>query len=429
MDFEAIEFFVRGAVLELGCGILEKALEGVGSGRRGEALLCPDCQTRMHSEGLRKKTIRTILGPVRFRRSLFTCPVCGRARTPGDEILGCQGTGFSPGARRMMARSGSREAFKEAARDLELYAKLAVDPKDIERVAEDEGRAMARWMDEEEGRARSYEACGRTPPEAPETTEKLYISFDGTGVPMRPSEVAGRKGKQSDGRAKTREVKLGCVFTQSTLDEKGRPVRDPDSTTYIGAIENSTEFGYRIRGEAIRRGLRGASAVTVLTDGAAYNRTIAKEHFPKATYIIDLYHAREHLERAMKLFGPQQADSKLEDTLCALLEAGQIETLIGEIRKHLPRNGPRRRDGLKEIGYFENNTEEMRYADFRAQGLFVGSGVVEAGCKTLIGKRLKNSGMFWTLAGANAIIASRCCQYSRRFEQYWEDRTPTEATG
>ena len=86
-------------------------------------------------------------------------------------------------------------------------------------------------------------------------------------------------------------------------------------------------------------------------------------------------------------------------------------------------------DGLKEIGYFQNNREEMRYADFRAQGLFVGSGVVEAGCKTLIGKRLKNSGMFWSLDGANAIIASRCCQYSGRFEQYWEDRAPTEATG
>ena len=78
-----------------------------------------------------------------------------------------------------------------------------------------------------------------------------------------------------------------------------------------------------------------------------------------------------------------------------------------------------------EADYFETNTERMRYPEFRRQHLFVGSGVIEAGCKTVIGSRLKQSGMFWTLRGANAILALRCCHLNGRFEDYWE--TPRAA--
>ena len=74
----------------------------------------------------------------------------------------------------------------------------------------------------------------------------------------------------------------------------------------------------------------------------------------------------------------------------------------------------------KAIDYFDRNQERMRYAEFRKLGLFVGSGVMEAGCKTVIGRRLKQSGMRWTVRGANSIIALRCCHMSRRWEAYWE---------
>jgi hypothetical protein len=77
-----------------------------------------------------------------------------------------------------------------------------------------------------------------------------------------------------------------------------------------------------------------------------------------------------------------------------------------------------------EADYFERNAERMRYPKFRRQHLFVGSGVIEAGCKTVIGSRLKQSGMFWTVRGANAIISLRCCNLNNRFEDYWEARRP-----
>jgi len=418
MDFEALEFYVRTAVLALGCGILEKVLEGVGAGRRSEALMC-ECGNRMESQGLRVKTIRTILGPVRFRRSRYTCCACGVARIPGDELLGCLATSFSPGARRMMARAGSRESFKESAEDLQLYAKLDVDPKDIERVAEEVGRRVSQWMESEGTKARCYEACELVPPDVGEPAEILYVSFDGTGVPMRREELQNTKGKQ--GEAKTREVKLGCVFTQTALDKEGRPVREPASTTYLGAIEDSETFGWRIWAESLRRGLRQAGKTAVITDGAAYNKTIIAKHLPNATHIIDLYHARERLCKFVKLFVTAQEQQALREKWLALLDQGKVETLVAQMKSVLPRSGPRRKDGLCKTKYFEENAQQMRYKDFRDQGLFVGSGVVEAGCKTLIAKRLKNSGMFWSLDGANAIIALRCCQYSRRFEQFWED--------
>ena len=75
-----------------------------------------------------------------------------------------------------------------------------------------------------------------------------------------------------------------------------------------------------------------------------------------------------------------------------------------------------------EAGYFERNAERMRYCEFQRQGLFVGSGVIEAGCKTIIGQRLKQSGMFWTVAGANQIMALRCNRLSGRCEDYWKSR-------
>lgn len=420
-DLEALEFFLRTRMLDAGARALEALLQAAGQGT--EAPLCAHnhLPRRMRSTGRRTKRLRTILGPVRWHRSRYVCPECGAVRYPADEALGVVGTAFSPASRRMMARAGSRESFAEAADDLHLYARLEVDAKDVERVAESVGRQTAQWMDAQGGAALLYEACRKVPPEAGPPVDTLYVSFDGTGVPMRAEELTHTKGKSPDGRAKTREVKLGCVFTQTAVDDQGRPVRDPASTTYVGAITDSNTFGHQIHAEAVRRGLRQARQVAVLSDGAAYNKSIVAEHFPDAIHIIDLYHARERLADTVKLLGKNDPQEPFAAQCQTLLDEGQIEQLLRKIRTRLPRSGPRRKALLKQLRYFEDNADLMRYAYFRNRGLFVGSGVVEAGCKTLIGKRLKGSGMFWTVAGANAIIAARCCLYSGRFEQFWED--------
>jgi hypothetical protein len=418
LDLEAWEFFVRDKALNAGARVLEKALEQVGCGRQAHEIRCLRCGARMHSVGQRTKQVRTILGRIRFRRSLFVCERCGEGVFPADRLLGIQETSFSPGAQRMMARAGAKEAFEAASEDLQLYARLDVERKDVERSAEKVGKQIEGWRKKQD----EYPLLQtQWEPQNGEPIERMYISFDGTGVPMCPAQLAGRKGKQPDGTAKTREAKLGCVFTQTKLDEQGRPVRDSDSTTYVGAIECSDAFGRRIYAEAVRRGLYDAKYLVVLTDGAPYNKTISQTHFPGATHIIDLYHAREHLTDTCKLLVPQKQWEFCQVRWSEMLDDGDIENLTNDIERYLPRSGQTRQHGLRQINYFQDNAERMRYATFRQQGLFVGSGVIEAGCRSIIGQRLKKSGMHWSLDGANAIIAVRCCLYSRRFEQFWED--------
>lgn len=420
VDLEAWEFFLRRAVLAAGARVMEEILEEVGCGRRREPVVC-SCGECMSSVGVREKKIRTILGMVPFRRSLFICPACGEARIPGDELLNIKHTGFSPGARRLMVHAGSRTSFIDAEEDLQLYANLDVDRRDIERVAEGVGESIEAWMKQQDA-----EVLEQAEHISVEPVEKdipmLYVAFDGTGIPMRREDLKGRKGKSPDGSAKTREVKLGCSFTQTTCDEDGRPVRDPDSTTYVGAIENSDCFGWRIYAEALRRGLDHAENVVVLTDGAVYNKSIVQMHFPGAIHIIDLYHAREHICEIAKLLLPEDKRQWHEAKWLALLDEGKIENLIERIDSHIPRRGKKRKEALLGISYLRDNADRMRYADFRSRGFFVGSGVIEAGCRTVVGQRLKKSGMFWSVDGANAIIAARCCLHSRRFDDFWDER-------
>jgi hypothetical protein len=372
----------------------------------------------MESKGIREKTLLTIMGPIQYRRSLYECS-CGNTRYPGDEQLDVVGTTRTPGVRRMMARAGSNSTFKEASEDLRVYAGIKVSAKDIERVAEGMGEDMAKWAEKER-----QEAIQCTVANQKEPVPILYVSYDGTGVPMTKDELNGRKGKQPDGSAKTREAKVGCVFTQTTIDENGRPLRDLDSTTFTGAIESAEKFGWRIYGEAVRRGLRDASRIVIIGDGAEWIKNLADTHFPGATHIIDLYHAKEHVSNLCKLLFGNDARriTRYRTRWWAYLENGKVETITRQAERNFSDNHEVKKEALKEISYLKKNTKRMRYKDYRAEGLFVGSGVIEACCKSIIGGRLKRSGMEWTVRGANDIISLRCMIKSGRFEDYWSER-------
>lgn len=418
-DFEAWETLVWQAARQGGAGVLGTLLKDWQPTGSRPRIAC-GCGRRMCSQGRRAKQLLTVLGPVPFARSCYQCAHCAQTRFPADERLDIVQTSYSPGVRRLMARAGSQTPFAQAAQDLLCYAGLELEAREIERVAEEVGREVEQWLGQEQSRLRE----GAPPPKPlpPSSGSKFYASFDGTGVPIRSGELAGRRGKQPDGSARTREAKLGCIFTQVGVDREGRPQREPDSTTYVGAIESSELFGWRIYAEAARRGLEQAREVIVLSDGARYNHTIARTHFPCATHIVDLFHAVEHLTlMAQLLWGPE---AKTPRPWRELLEAGEIAALLRRAGKKLPPAAAGKEAMRKALHYFEENSLQMRYAEFRQRKLFVGSGVVEAGCRTVIGQRLKQSGMRWSVRGANAIIALRCCLMSGRFEDFWASRTP-----
>ena len=417
VDLEASEMAIRASSHQMGGSLLEKLLNWDGGGYRGAHTQCSKGHRAEFIE-YRDKQLLTALSPVEVKRAYYHCEECKDGLIPKDQELDIVDTSFSPGVRRMMGQVGGKEPFEEGRRDLENLAGVLVKTKAVERVSQAIGQQIERVFEGERELALSGKVV------LLKAVPKLYIAIDGTGVPVVRRETEGRKGKDETGKAKTREAKLGCVFTQTTLDENQRPVRDEHSTTYVGAIETAEAFGTRIYAEAIRRGVTRAAQVIVLGDGAHWIWGIAEEHFYGAIQIVDLYHAREHLALIANLvYGTGAIKSKQwMDARREQLDAGDVEAVIASVHRLRPSNTKVEDEVRTAADYFHRNAKRMRYAEFRKQGLFVGSGVVEAGCKMICGQRLKLSGMHWTVRGANAIIALRCCQLSARWEEFWEAR-------
>jgi hypothetical protein len=418
VDLEAVEMLVRGSMHRAGAEILGRLLSQ-GSGESSQTPCA--CGHAAHYHDTRPKQLLTALGPVRFQRSYYVCPHCHQGHSPRDRELDVEGVSCSPGVRRMLAVVGSESSFEQGREQLELLAGIEVTAKAVERHAEAIGSDIEVRQQSEIGRAKQLELPVAGGPAVP----LLYIEMDGTGIPMSKSETEGRAGKVDGQPARTREVKLGCVFTQTSTDSEGRPVRDEDSTSYVAAIETAEAFGLRLYTEAWQRGWSRAQKKVVIGDGAIWIWNLADQHFPSAIQIVDLYHARQHLwDLSAKLFPNDSKGLRQWIARCLdRLDRGKIEALVKILRDAPPGTDELAKTIANEAEYFERNAERMRYPAFRAQGLFVGSGVVEAGCKVVIGARLKCSGMFWTVRGANAIIALRCCRISRRFEDYWADRS------
>lgn len=403
---------------DIGSIMLDKLINSDNGDYRGRTLNCKNGQV-FEFKGYRYKELLTVLGLVKVKRAYYYDQKSRKGHCPKDRVLDIVGTSFSPGVRRIMSRVGAYRPFGLGQEDIKEMAGICVESKEVERVSHQLGEEVEIFNKKEAALALS----GKVIPIKP--VPKLYICMDGTGVPVVKAETVDRKGKGEDGHAKTREAKLGCVFTQSSVDEKNRPIRDEASTSYVGCIETAEEFGTRIYAEAVSRGLDRAKKVCVIGDGATWIWNIADEHFYGAIQIIDLYHAREHYWYVAKAAFITDKAKRISWTEKRRkeLDRGDVEHVIDAIKKLKPPTEESREILEREIGYFERNKDRMRYQSFRGQGLFVGSGVVEAGCKVVIGQRLKQSGMHWTVKGANNIIALRCCILSNRWEDFWEYRS------
>ena len=416
-DLEVLELAIRTAVTRLGATLLEGLL-AADDGYRGPRADCPAGHQAVFC-GYRAKTFDTVVGPVTLRRAWYHCAACRHGLAPRDGELGCAQASMSPGLAKMTARTAAAVPFARAAGLLAELAGIELTIKRVERSAEAAGAAAAAAIS-----AQTDAICARqmipAPPPAP-AADMLYIAVDGTGVPMVPAATRGRAGKADDGKARTREVKLACLFTQTTTDDDGFPVRDPGSSTYLATFDPAGRFGQLVDAEARRRGSQHIRQLVMLGDGAAWIWNLADELFPAATQIVDLYHAREHVHElatlATRLLRNSQPDwlaRRLEE-----LDAGNIPALLTAGR-NLRFTGSLARERDKALTYFDTNAHRMRYQHFRALGMFIGSGTVEAGCKAIIGQRLKLSGMQWNIPGATAIATLRCQDASNRWEQIWQ---------
>lgn len=418
LDLEAVEMLIRSTMHQVGAGALTQLLRFPEPEQR--SIPCACGQQARYRE-LRTKPVLTALGTAEVTRPYYLCPDCHQGQFPADAELDIVNTEFSPGVRRMQALVGQDASFDHGREQMKQLAGLEVTTKSVERVSESIGADIAQREQEEIDRAVQLDL-----PIIPgESVPILYIQMDGTGVPVVNKETAGRKGKLDGLPAHTREAKLGCVFTQTRWDPEGFAIRDSASTSYTGAIETAEQFGKRLYVEAWKRGWSRAETKVVIGDGAEWIWNIAKDHFPGAVQIVDLFHARQHLWDLARLLHPM--DIKRRNAWIGLhqkrwLDKGKITKLVASLHSiHTP-DADLAKKIRQEADYFASNSARMNYPRFRKQHLFVGSGVIEAGCKTVIGHRFKQSGMFWTVAGANSILALRCSQLNGRFEDYWEAR-------
>ena len=420
LDLEATEMAVRSALHRAGAAALTQLLQFPAPRAEPRTVPCPCGQPAPYHQ-LRTKPVLTAVGPVEVSRPYYWCPNCHAGQFPADVELDIENTEFSPGVRRMQAMVGQAAPFDQGREQMKVLADLEVTAKSVERTAEALGADIAQREQKESQQA--------LPLPLPTVTGKpipiLYVQMDGTGVPVVKKETVGRQGKIEGQPAHTREVKLGCVFTQTTWDPEGYPIRAPDSTTYTGAVETAEEFGRRLDREAGKRGWSRARLRVVIGDGAEWIWHLAALHFSDAIHIVDLYHARQHLwDLARRLYpnDPAKLKAWMKVHQKRLLDKGKIEKLVRVLRA-LKSTHPELAEKIHtEADYFERNAERMRYPKFRRQHLFVGSGVIEAGCKTVVASRLKRSGMFWTIRGANSILALRCAYLNGGFEDYWESR-------
>ncbi len=401
---------LRAALHKDGCRLLQQLLED-------PQLVIPGNQAlpgeKCHPQRL--KTLGTVLGPVPLRRPYFYRPPRhqddpGQGRFPLDEALGVV-DGYSRGMAKLMCRAGAMASgYEAAAVDLKAYAGLEVEGRQIQRMLNLQAPEIARH-------------AGHCSPSQPvKAVNVFYIGIDGTGVPMMLQELENRAGKQEDGSAKTREVKLGCVFTQLSTDDQNHPLRDPDSTTYRSSFVCAKDFGPLIRAHALQRGMAVASVVVVLGDGAAWIWEIARTCFDFAVHIVDFFHACEHLTALTEaLFGPAAPlAQEYQQRWRAYLEVDQVGALIQEATRGLAHPKAAVEEGRKQIGYFETNQSRMLYGSYREAGYFIGSGVIEAGCKTVVGQRVKQSGMLWSLKGADNVLSVRCAVMNGVFDGFWQ---------
>ena len=421
---EAAEKAIRAGLLRLGASVLEDLL-AADAGYAGPRLDCGAGHVAVFA-AYRDKNADTVLGPVTIGRAWYHCADCGHGFAPRDEQLGVAGQTMSPGLRKMTARAAAAVPFAAAARLVGELAGITLTGRRAGRRAEADGNAAAAVI-EAGAAAVAARAVLPMPPAGP-LPGKLYAAIDGTGIPMTAAETEGRAGKGEDGRARTREVKMAAVFTQTAVDEQGYPVRDPGSSSYLATLAAAP---------AVRRADGGRGP-------PPRRRAHPPAHHPGRRSPVDL-------EPRHRAFSRGHPDRRLVSRPRARPRAGEPgRAAAGRPPRRLARRPPRRtrrrrlaaliaagqdlrftgalaseRD--KALHYFQTNAHRMRYAWYRSLGLFVGSGVVEAGCKSVIGQRLKLSGMRWTEDGATGILTLRCLDASNRWEETWQPASRTRA--
>ncbi len=395
--------------------------------------------------GERPKELITLVGLVSFVRPYYQCLHVGEAETeqdcthgeaPADALWGVDKQRTTPGVQGHISYLSARLTFEEAAQTLCRSVPIGMSGRQALTLMRPVGEALAASEDQQmmalEAEARQARS---QPTERQQQTgiERLYIELDGVLTRMRRGSVPMEKEEVQRTGDIYREIKAGAVFRAEQGPRRselapGMYVDTPaeDSMRYVARRTAKGGFGWLLYQLAVECGLEQAKQVVVLGDGAPWIWNLAAEYFPGAVYIVDLYHAKEHVwDVAHAVFGGATAAATAWATpACSLLEQGQTANLVCAIQALppiAPEPGQARSIPERAVDYFTTNAQRMRYPVFRAQGMHLGSGIAEAACKTIVSTRAKRSGMRWTPEGLDALLPLRTAVLNDTYDAFWDE--------
>ena len=390
-------------------GVCRRLLSAILQSDAAKAQYTPKPGER--NAGTKSIDIVSMFGPVgTISRTYYYDKDSHRGHYPRDEQMGLVGR-YTPALVEEAARAAADAPYKKAAEEFSRAYHFEMSGDTMQHIVE---RIRAELT--------SFVKMSELGPkeDADGEIDTVYVLADGTGLPFRRNALKGVKGK--DGKAKTREVKLGVVFVGG-VDSEGKPFRFHDTTTYVATTHRWGRFMKLLRAEFDRRFGRMPKRVVFLSDGGKWLRSVKTNEFPFATAILDFYHAAEHLEPVLAALGLKKGSAKYKEKFryyCRRIKAGKIESVIKSAEDACPKS--KWKDMRKALRYFRDNVDRMHYDEYAKAGLFIGSGPVESGCKTVLGARLKQSGMFWSLRGAKGMIPLRTLEKSGRLEEFFNYR-------
>jgi hypothetical protein len=372
---------------------LKRRWEEAGAEAVGE---CAHCGKQLKDIGFREKEFRTLCGPVKIRRRVGYCGECHETTAALDKRLSADNTGTTPGLARVICRTALEMAYQPTKALLtDTLGFTPCSAREIERIAKTHGAAMEEPME-------------ATPSVVEHRSGKhlhLHLSMDGTMIP-------GLADPQEH-RLKWHEVKVAVV----------EDVRGIDPPFYVASTGDAEAFGKQLNEEMQARGMDGQELAQITADGAPWIWNLADIYYPGAAQLLDFYHASEHLHKTAAALWPKE----IADAWCRerqeQLKTGDLDGFFSELTQSAQEHASNNTaiDPKRLLNYFETNRDRLGYADALKNNLPIGSGVIESAGRHIVQQRLKQSGMRWSLPGAQAVLNLRTRHRNGQFEQYWEN--------
>lgn len=396
-DLGKTETAVMELAMLLGNGLLQRLVNRQPNGYKGSCLTC-ECGGSMKFVQHRGRQILTLLGWIKVKRAYYHCPDCGASAVPYDQSSGLGSQQVSPALAKACCLLAVDDSFEQVSQKIgELFGQSLSDDT-VKQAVHQVGKVALQQQDQQ----LSGFLTDKRLAEPQATPDRLYVSADGTTV------------HENDG---WHEAKVGCIWWENQRFERQK--------CYVASFDNSQTFGWHLWLEACGCGMRQAKELVYIGDGAGWIRSEYERHFSRGTFIIDWYHASEHIWDCGKVLfgeGSEATERWVSERLCLLWE-GWTKKLLDDLQQQRKSCRGRKREAIDGLyRYISVNEEQMRYDVFRAKGYEVGSGAVESACKYVVGKRLKQSGMIWSRAGSSATLALRLTRLNGRWEQLWSQK-------